>query len=161
MTVMSTLSRVLRRVDTQDPGRCWLWQGATGPTGYGRIRRTNLPSDGMVYVHRVTYEALVGPIPDGLVIDHLCRVRNCVNPKHLEPVTCRENLLRGHTGPAANLAKTECPSGHPYDAANTYHYMGTRQCRACRRRHRQKHKGGGLDPVPRQPVHAASGGRHA
>jgi hypothetical protein len=67
-----------------------------------------------------------------LTIDHLCRVRHCVNPDHLEAVTCRENLLRGETLQAANVAKTECPQGHPYDEENTYVYPnGRRDCRTC------------------------------
>lgn len=81
-------------------------------------------------VHRIAYELLVGPIPDGLQLDHLCRVRNCVNPDHLEPVTGQENMRRGYFG-----TKTHCPNGHAYDEANTYIFSNTRgrhrQCRTC------------------------------
>ena len=83
--------------------------------------------------HRLAYELEIGPIPAGLEIDHLCRVRNCVNPAHLEPVTHAENIRRG-TGPLAeNARKTECVHGHPLEGANLYVRPGDghRQCRAC------------------------------
>jgi hypothetical protein len=85
-----------------------------------------------VRVHRWAYETLVGPIPDGLVIDHLCRVRNCVNPDHLEPVTHRENIRRGEAG-AWNRVKTHCPQGHEYTPENTRYSGTTRNCRECQR----------------------------
>lgn len=74
------------RYRVSDSG-CWIWQGSVSNTGYGRI--------GSRYAHRVSYERSNGPIPDGLTIDHLCRTTLCVNPDHLEPVTHRENVLRG------------------------------------------------------------------
>lgn len=82
--------RVLRRTKVTDS--CWLWVGATNGEGYGCITIHNES----LMTHRVMYEALVGPIPDGLFIDHLCRVHNCVNPEHLEPVTHGENVRRGY-----------------------------------------------------------------
>lgn len=123
------LRRIMQRTDMSDD--CWLWTGAPDKDGYGRVqvdRRT-------CRVHRVVYEMFFGAIPDGLVIDHLCRVRNCVNPNHLEPVTDRENLLRGETFNAANAAKETCIHGHPFDEANTHICpRGFRRCRACRRK---------------------------
>jgi hypothetical protein len=93
----------------------------------------------MVYVHRVVYEALVKPIPVGLVLDHLCRVRHCVNPAHLEPVTQRENVLRGETAPAANKAKTHCVRGHPFSGQNLIlRKSGVRECRTCANARRRK-----------------------
>lgn len=80
--------------------------------------------------HRVVYEALVGPIPEGNELDHRCRNRACVRPSHLEPVTHQENMRRApHI--AAQLARTHCPNGHPYDAANTRRHGNRRQCIAC------------------------------
>jgi hypothetical protein len=80
--------------------------------------------------HRLSYEHHVGPIPDGLQIDHTCRNRKCVNPEHLEPVTNAENTTRQDH---AERRKTHCPKGHPYDEANTYvDPSGARRCRACR-----------------------------
>jgi hypothetical protein len=82
--------------------------------------------------HRIAYELVVAPVPAELDLDHLCRVRRCVNPAHVEPATRQVNLLRGVGHPAVNAAKTHCPKGHPFDDANTYHWEGHRQCRACR-----------------------------
>lgn len=112
-------------------GECWLWTGALTHDGYGRFR---LGYD-HVMAHRWAYEHEIGPIPEGLVLDHVvargCSHRNCVRPAHLEPVTDQENLLRGDTFIAENAAKTECPSGHPYDEENTIRRNGRRVCRAC------------------------------
>ena len=107
---------------------CWLWQNASTPPGYGVFYLWGKQT----YAHRASYELHVGPIPEGLVIDHLCRNRRCVNPEHLEPVTQRINLLRGETHTARNAAKTHCDNGHRYTEATTYRYAnGTRRCRRC------------------------------
>jgi hypothetical protein len=131
--------RVLNRVD--DVNGCWVFQGAKS-WGYG-VLGTGRRGDGtrrMTSAHRVVYEALVGPVPEGLDLDHLCRNRACVNPTHLEPVTRQVNLLRGLTIPAAHAAKTHCPQGHAYDEANTHVYRGMRLCRACdREKHRRRY----------------------
>lgn len=111
------------------PGHCWTWRGAPNCNGYGRIRISG--QDNMA--HRVTYELANGPIPAGLQVDHLCRNRMCVRPSHLEAVTQRINLLRGHTIVAREAVVTHCPQEHPYDELNTYHYRGMRYCRACNR----------------------------
>lgn len=116
------------KVDKTDD--CWLWTGALNSTGYGYIART---SNRMVPAHRIAYELLVGPIPDGLTLDHLCRVRNCVNPSHLEPVTMRENTLRGSAPPAINARRTHCVNGHEFTPENTYVGTTGRECRACNR----------------------------
>lgn len=113
---------------------CWLWTGRTY-NGYGL---TYVKVDGRWRsrgVHRVAYEMLVGPIPEGLQIDHLCRVRNCVNPDHLEPVTMLENVRRGISPTAINRRKKRCKYGHLFTPENTYYRQnGDRQCVECRRR---------------------------
>lgn len=112
---------------------CWRWLGALNQSGYGRISLGGRGSP-MARAHRVAYELLVGTIPDGLDLDHLCRNRWCVNPAHLEPVTRRENLLRGETIPASNQAKTHCPQGHELSGDNLVPYeqsRGSRKCRTC------------------------------
>ena len=86
------------------------------------------------YAHRFVYEAERGPIPSGLTLDHKCRVRQCVNPAHLEPVTLAENILRGNGWSGRHARVTQCPHGHPYDDTNTYRGRGFRECRACNRK---------------------------
>ena len=83
------------------------------------------------WAHRVSYELFRGPIPDGLQIDHLCRIRHCVNPDHLEAVTQRENILRGTSPSAKAAARDACINGHPYTPENTKLFRGDRQCRTC------------------------------
>lgn len=109
---------------------CWLWQGGLTSKGYGRF---SVGRHGNVVAHRFAYELLIGPIPDGLVIDHLCRNRACQNPAHMEPVTNQVNVLRG-VGPTAQLARrTHCTNGHEYTPANTYlRPDGGRRCVTCK-----------------------------
>lgn len=112
------------------PTGCWVWMGCKLPRGYGRFWKDG----GMRLAHRVAYELFTGPIPDGLQLDHLCRVPGCVNPAHLEAVTHAENVRRGDRT-RYNADKTHCPQGHPYDEENTFIYSdGRRECRICNRR---------------------------
>jgi len=105
---------------------CWIWLGVIQGNGYGKY--------GKQLAHRLIYEKAKGTVPNGLQLDHLCRVRSCVNPDHLEPVTQRENILRGDSFSAKNAAKTSCPSGHPYTKENTrIRANGYRECRECRK----------------------------
>lgn len=103
---------------------CWVWEGSTNGVGYGQLYHQGKRQ----YVHRIAYRLLKGPIPEGLVIDHLCRNTLCWNPAHLEAVTHQVNTQRGVTG-----TKTHCRNGHAFDATNTYITpAGHRSCRACR-----------------------------
>jgi hypothetical protein len=123
--------RLFSRCEADDGG-CWLFTGHLDKKGYGSICEGG-GHGRMLKAHRVSYELLAGPIPDDLQLDHLCRVRHCVNPCHLEPVTSRENTLRGDTIPAQNARKTHCPQGHGYTLDNTLVSVGRRYCRRCMR----------------------------
>jgi hypothetical protein len=113
-------------------GPCWLWLAGKNNGGYGHFRGW----DGrMIVAHRLTYEMLVGPIPDGLHIDHLCRVRGCVNPSHLDPVLTKVNTWRGLKG----VMKTHCIHGHAFSPENTWTYRGHRVCKVCSRARRTEY----------------------
>ncbi|MGH2350320.1 MAG: HNH endonuclease signature motif containing protein [Chloroflexota bacterium] len=118
-----------------DLGPCWLWLAGTRK-GYGEFSVGTYANQRIETAHGLAYQWLVGPIPEGLVLDHLCRVTRCVNPAHLEPVTELENFRRSPLHPSK---VKHCPNGHPYDEANTYWYLGKhRQCRACNREYRRR-----------------------
>lgn len=121
----STAVELHRLVQVGDPDECWHWLGYHNPAGYGRMKW----GDGWVLTHRHTYQQMVGPIPDGLVLDHLCRNRWCCNPAHVEPVTVAENNRRGEW-----WGKTHCVNGHEYTDENTIWRSPTnRNCRECSR----------------------------
>lgn len=118
---------------------CWLWTGAKRSRGYGNVGRKAGGRQRNAGAHRVAYEAIVGPVPEGLVLDHLCRNTLCVRPDHLEPVTTRENLLRGVSPSAERARQTHCREGHPLSGANLAFERGgrSRRCLKCRQRNEQ------------------------
>lgn len=109
---------------------CILWTGPVNRGGYGKLSINGRART----AHQAMYEMFIGPIPGGMQLDHLCRVRRCANPAHLEAVTSQVNTLRGDTIPAAHAHKTHCAKGHAYTSENTYIYPhdGSRACRICR-----------------------------
>ena len=139
------IERFMGRVERQEESPeanprlspCWLWTGGRDPNGYGRLDPPGSQAKGaprqLVGAHRYFYAEMVGPIPDGLVLDHLCRTPLCVNPSHLEPVTIKENTLRGDGPTAVNAAKSHCLNGHPLFGDNLkIEANGGRRCKECR-----------------------------
>ncbi len=119
-----------QRVTREPNSGCWLWLGSVTPKGYALASLRNRSFQ----VHRRAFEELRGPIGDGsLVIDHLCRVRSCVNPLHMEPVSNRENILRGVASAAVNARKTHCKHGHEFTEENTRTRPDGRECITCKR----------------------------
>lgn len=118
-----------------DDNGCWIWQGNVSGPGYGTL---NLAGKSRL-AHRISYELFIGHIPEGLDLDHLCRVRRCINPNHLEPVTRKVNLHRGETW-KWRLDKLTCKYGHPLEGSNLRKGKGReRICIACdNRRSRER-----------------------
>lgn len=134
------IERFWSKVDKNGPipeyrpelGPCWRWRFGRSKAGYGTYRLRGLTE----YAHRISYELLIGPIPAGLTLDHLCRVRHCVNPAHLEAVSIQVNVSR-----RIDINKSHCVHGHPYTPENAYvSPRGMRQCRACIRRRSAEYK---------------------
>lgn len=119
--------RFWRQVEKTDT--CWNWVGHLCKLGYGQI----CIGEKRPMAHRFAYELLVGLIPEGLTLDHLCRNRRCVNPLHLEPVTLRENVMRGTSTPAKNAKKTHCIRGHLLAGENLLSVKYGRACKECNR----------------------------
>lgn len=122
------MTRFWKKVDKREDDECWQWTGYLMPNGYG-----NFHHEGRTWLaHRLAYLFFVGELDRDLQIDHICRNRACVNPRHLELVTHRENNARG-----SRAQRTHCPYGHPYSPENTYYaYRGQnrmRKCRECQR----------------------------
>jgi hypothetical protein len=128
------VARLLKHVRQTDT--CWLWIGATSPTGYGNVTFRGRSEK----AHRAMYRAVVGSIPPRRDLDHTCRVRRCVRPEHLEPVTRRENLRRGIVAAGVGHIAAHCVNGHPWNAANTLERSnGYRVCRVCNRQRMRQH----------------------
>ena len=129
------IERVLRRSERVESG-CWLYQGSLDSGGYSCLRIGQRNDRG----HRITWQAANGEIPEGKHIDHLCRIRSCVNPEHLEPVTVRENTFMRALWVGDLPKQTHCPNGHEMTPENIYHRPdnGSRQCRACIRNRSKK-----------------------
>jgi hypothetical protein len=145
----SNFERFWRKASVGMVKECWPWNGFIDNKGYGAFGIRPV-AGGHRYIirraHRYAYENIVGPIPVGLTLDHLCRNRRCVNPFHLEAVTNRENCLRGEGPTAVAARKTSCVHGHPYSPENTYHRKSAygfdaRKCLTCiRARNRKRSK---------------------
>ena len=128
MSRANTLESILASLDRST--ECWLRTKGIEPTGYSQVRWGE--AHRLQMTHRVVYEALVGPVPEGLVLHHKCRVRNCCNPAHLEPVTFAENILMGESPTAQNARKTHCSRGHELTPENVVScYSDRRECRIC------------------------------
>lgn len=134
------IDRFWAKVDkTSDPNGCWLWTASLSSVGYGAFGIGGRKTNKVYLAHRVAYELIVGTIPDGLQIDHICMVRCCVNPDHMEPVTQRENILRGNGMSARHARQTHCKRGHEFNDENSeIDSLGRRVCKVCRRQVRRK-----------------------
>lgn len=121
--------RILRQIAVSSNG-CWLFAGLRDKDGYGITRESPVKQG---RAHRVLWKLFNGDIPKGLVVDHLCRQRNCCNPSHLRICTHRENLFAEHSVsvPKMMAAKTHCKRGHLFDEINTYRHRTGRMCRTC------------------------------
>lgn len=137
MTRVSYMDTLMDKISPEPASGCWLWTAYVNRKGYGMV---GVGGRKVKYSHRVMYEEMVGPIPKGMQLDHLCRVPCCVNPTHLEPVTPKENTnrsprrgsLSGLRGSAKkNKHKTHCIMGHEFNEANTLIQNGHRCCRPC------------------------------
>lgn len=122
----SVAERIERLAIIEPNSGCWLWAGAVSKSGYA----TMTVGGKTAMAHRASYEAFAGEIPAGLHIDHKCKVRCCVNPQHLEPVTPSENNRRS---PRVAPLPAACKHGHPFEGDNLYIKQGQRHCRQCRR----------------------------
>ena len=124
----SFVIRLLSHIKTNENG-CFIWLGSKNNKGYGMLNVDRMPA----LAHRVSYELFVGDLEDGLVVDHLCRNRGCINPAHLEQVTSRDNVLRGDSVCSENSKKTHCKRGHEFSGENMRLLKnGGRFCKKCR-----------------------------
>lgn len=136
----SLRERIEQKIIPEPMSGCWLWMGSIGSHGYAQVR----VKEGTTVVHRILYIEKYGAIPEGLELDHLCRLRCCVNPEHLEPVTRRENIRRGVAPSAKQMRQTHCKKGHLFTKENTQWYKTKygvgRKCAACQSAYRETHR---------------------
>ena len=146
----SLFDRFMDKVSPEPNSGCWLWTAACNSDGYGHFK---VSGRGRM-AHVIARELFIGKVKEGLELDHLCRVRCCVNPYHVEPVTHKENVNRGISSPDAIVnrqkSKTHCPKGHAYDAENTFIYhrrdnYRQRQCRTCHRESEKMRRARAID----------------
>lgn len=132
LETQAEVDRFWSRVVVDETSDCWVWVGSRGRDGYGRTR----VRESSQLAHRVAFATWAEPLRKGLQLDHLCRVRSCINPKHLEQVTARENVRRGVAPPAVQAKRTVCVRGHPLNGPDARLYAGQagkhRQCIVCR-----------------------------
>lgn len=134
---MDLAARFWAKVDRRGDDECWPWMGSLNQAGYGQLWGGKDDDRWWLRAHRVAYELLVGPIPEGMTLDHRCRHRWCVNPADLEPVPNAVNVMRGVGVGPTNAAKTHCPRRHPLPAPNG---RGERMCLPCKRRRQSEWK---------------------
>ena len=133
------LKRLESKFDRTNDGSCWVWKGPTTIWGYARfwLRRKG------VYAHRLMYTLYRGPIPNGLILHHVCKNPSCVNPNHLTPISNKKNILWGNSPSAVNFRKTHCKQGHEFTKNNTYIASdGERGCRKCHANRQKKYRKG-------------------
>ena len=143
------LEHFLDKICPDPNSGCWLWLASLDTHGYGHIGIAGR----IRQAHRISFLHFMGPIPQGRELDHLCRVRSCVNPRHLEPVTKSTNQKRGIAGAtlqASRLAKTHCRNGHEYSGMNLILKNGYRQCRECHNINNRKHYANKMACAPQE-----------
>lgn len=128
---ITMLERLMRKVEMVTESGCWIWMASINAWGYGCFAIRGKGKTRSKLAHRIAYTLFKGPISKDKEIDHLCRVRCCVNPDHLEAVTRRVNVHRGISPPALNKKKLVCSRGHLLSGSNCYFYDGGRHCKEC------------------------------
>lgn len=136
---MWTIEKIkAKNVEVDELTDCWNWTGSFDKDGYGKYGSKTDWVPKSYRASRLFYEQLKEPIPQGKVLDHLCRNRKCVNPEHLEVVTNKENILRGDGLASQNAKKTHCVRNHPLSGNNLLLHDGHRRCKTCQRENEKR-----------------------